>query len=159
MGIRVSVVSSVFESFSAYNGNDGIWIESGHVRDCYVSANEGNGIIARVESTIIDCDARLNTLNGIRVSIDTTVRGNHCSQNGETVQKSGILVLGTGNRIDGNTVYSNGAYGIRVEDFGNTIHRNAAILNGNDYWFVTGNDVGPIGPSSTATSPWANISF
>ena len=43
---------------------------------------------------------------------------------------------------------------------GNTIVRNSASGNGDNYGaIVGGNDVGPIGTAATATSPWANIQF
>jgi parallel beta-helix repeat protein len=159
MGIRMGSLSTVSASVATSNASDGISIMRGHVRNCLASGNQGNGIFARYESLIIDCVANTNHLNGIRVDADTTVRGNHCGQNGLLEPKAGIFVFGAGNRIDGNTLFAND-YGIRVEGSENTVHRNAATGNSaGDYWFVTGNDVGPIGPSSTATSPWANITY
>ncbi len=66
-----------------------------------------------------------------------------------------------GNRIDGNTLSRN-AIGVEVVAgaTGNTIIRNSALGNTSAaYSIVAGNDVGPIGPASTATNPFANISF
>jgi parallel beta-helix repeat protein len=159
-GITVAYRSSVSESVSAFNGSDGIWIQGGLVRDCIAKENQGNGIYAQYGVTILDCQSGQNNRNGIRVDNNTTVRGNHCNENGGLYDKSGIFVHGSGNRIDGNTVRANSRYGIEVEDTGNTVHRNAATENDvGEYSFVTGNDVGPIGPSATATSPWANITY
>jgi hypothetical protein len=85
---------------------------------------------------------------------DSTAAGNTCT--GATV---GISVRGGGNRIEGNSLIRNNI-GLQVGGTGNSIHQNSATQNpGGNYQIVAGNDVGPIGPSATATSPWANISY
>jgi parallel beta-helix repeat protein len=167
MGIRVGWGAAVLESFAHDNDNDGIHLVQGLVRSCRARLNEQNGIYAassEMDSSLItDCLAHDNTWNGIRVDGPTTVRGNQCSHNGYNagaIDKSGILVLGNGSRIEGNTLSLNDGYGIRVEGTSNTVYRNAAHGNGKDaYWIGPWNDVGPIGNAHTATSPWANINY
>ena len=61
--------------------------------------------------------------------------------------------------VRGNLLVDNDV-GVNASTNGNeTIIQNCAIGNtGGSYNGSTGNDIGPIGSASSATSPWANIS-
>jgi hypothetical protein len=91
----------------------------------------------------------------LRIGSDSLVASNKCTDG-----NPGIQVDGSGNRIEDNSLVFNVTFGLNVLGTGNSIHRNSASKNpSGNYQIVGGNDVGPIGSSSAATSPWANIVY
>jgi parallel beta-helix repeat protein len=130
---------------------------SSTVEGLSLSANSAPGL------TVGDGSQVLNSLvvsqgDGIRVGGNTTVLGN-TTLGASANQGSGILVSGTGSRIEGNVV-SDHAIGIEIDGTGNVIDKNLAHGNSStNYQIAAGNDFGPIGSTATSTSPWANIAY
>ncbi|MEM7396920.1 MAG: hypothetical protein AAF492_31720, partial [Verrucomicrobiota bacterium] len=115
--------------------------------------------IAGTELSVIDCNVTLNSHGGIRVNSESIVKGNNCDSNRSVGDGAGIHVTGFGSRIEANNLTDN-TWGIRVDASGNVIIRNTASGNGMEFAPIeVGNDLGPIGSASTATSPFANITF
>ena len=114
------------------------------------------------------CSARGNEGTGILVNSDCRVLQNNCDGN----LMSGIHVVSSDNRIDGNNV-TDGLIGLEVVGAGNIIIGNSAGGNTSNYEIVAGNKVGIIveAPDSVAISgssggagvgtanSWANFSF
>jgi parallel beta-helix repeat protein len=157
-GIRVESGSRVSKCSANYNRGQGIDLDqSGSlVEDSVAYDNGENGIDASQGAMVRDCVATFNQKNGIRVNHDCLVVGNQCASNGQSVSKAGVLVMGAGNRVDGNHLVSNGV-GIQVDGADNVIVRNTLLGNTTRDIIAAGNDVGPWGTAATATSPWANI--
>ncbi len=127
---RTTVVASGQRGIFLYNG--------GFVRDCIVRANQQAGILVHNGCSV---------LNNV---VDINGAGNN---------EGGIAVYGGANRIEGNHVSSNADKGIYVLAAGNTVFKNSLRGNALAIDFVFGNDIGPEGPASAATSPWANITY
>jgi hypothetical protein len=135
----------------------------GIVSGC-VSLNNG-GIGIRVVSGIVSgCMVQGNQLSGSRIAgTNSEVVGNNCVGNNAAnlTTEAGIYSDASNSRIEDNHVTGSGYAGILAAS-GNTnniIIRNTVIGNGaNNYVVPSGNDLGPVGAASTATSPWANIS-
>jgi len=79
----------------------------------------------------------------------------------------GILINGTGSRVEGNTVAGTGV-GFDVDGTGNLVIRNSASGNTTDYDIAAGNAHGPIvdvggagdiGAVTGADHPWANFRY
>lgn len=140
-GVGVSVgVGSIVENVTANNNGVG---------------NPNAGIVAQDGSSIHNCTVRGNNTDGIRVTSGCLVIGNSVLRN----SSAGIAVVGSYNRIDGNSLPTNTLFGIVTTASGNVIVRNNAAGNGtNNYCMVAGNDLGPVGIASSASSPWSNIS-
>jgi hypothetical protein len=162
--------SRVLDCAVEYNSGEGVLSQyNGHneVRRCRVISSASGGIISVGTSgaeVIADCVVENNTSYGIQVNgPNCLISGNHCVLN----TSQGIVIGSDGNRIDGNMVLTpNGVVGIGPTQSGyshNVTVRNYVSGGGSDsvnYGLPTlaGSDYGPVGPASTATSPWANIS-
>ena len=85
-----------------------------------------------------------------------------CNSNGSGGDGAGIHVVGTDNRIDGNTVTDNDR-GIDVDAGGNLVVRNSASGNSTEYAIVAGNHdaqrISSPGAGFVSTDPWANFEF
>ena len=169
------------------NGGRGMNIgDRALVTDCAAKQNNGHGIFGGIINTVSRCEAALNS--GFGISVSETCQIEKCNLNNNTgggisvanncavrenncdfhTTATGILVTGSRNRIDGNHLTRNQTgITLTVSSANNTVIRNSASgstgagsfpapnysING------TGNDLGPVGPAATATSPWANLSF
>ncbi len=155
---RNSVLRGSIAVGNGIAGGAGAYADQGsYIEGNVFSGNFGDGLRAQTRSIVLNNVARENGEDGIHVWSDALVQGNNASGNGTgSGGGAGIYLFGGRNRIDGNTVVFNDR-GIDVDASGNVIVRNNAIGNAPDYDIVAGNDVGPIGPAATATSPWANI--
>jgi parallel beta-helix repeat protein len=136
------------------------------IKHCVAGENSTDGIVSGDGSTISDCTVRRNTGDGIRVSATCFVLNNTVSGNG-----TGIHATGERNRIDGNHITGNSGDGLLVDDIPsarkNVVVRNSSYGNGNYQFRIPrlplqgnpgDNDVGPIAPASSNSSPWGNIS-
>jgi parallel beta-helix repeat protein len=160
-GISAAAGSLVQDCTVARNGSNGIFGDSGiRVIGCNVYSNGFDGIHVRAGSTVSRCTARGNGDDGIEVANDCSVSDNHCSGNGSSPSSTGAGIHATlpGNRIEGNHAVQNDN-GYRIEAGSSTLFRNSARANGTNWVIAVGNDVGPIGPAATSTSPFANIEF
>lgn len=138
-GFRLTsgIVSHCTASDNLGNGFDGN--VGSHFVDCYAAGNSGDGIHAGAGSSISYCSARANVGDGIQLPNDGTVRASIC----ENSESAGIHVVGTHNRIEGNTCTHN-LRGIDVGSAGNLINRNSCASNTTDYVIVANNRYGPI---------------
>ncbi len=100
--------------------------------------------------TVFDTNQPAITVSAGGVTIDLNGAGNN---------EGGIAVYGSANRIEGNHVSSNADKGIWLLAGGNTVFKNSLRGNALPIDFVFGNDIGPQGPASSSTSPWANITY
>ena len=145
---------------------NGIIVRQGSiVRGCRAIDNTENGIwvegdSGEVGALVTDCIVDGNRKNGIRVDGQSTVRDNHVHSN-SSPGKAGIWVLGTNNRIEGNSVISN-YNGIDVDGSFNVIARNMVAGS-----LISNFDIDPTAmenpiivhpiASSAPPGPWANI--
>lgn len=130
------------------------------ISNCSSTFNGGWGFSGLQEGAgsdgvqIISCVASSNTAGGIEIASRSTVRD--CTVTGSG-NKSGILVSGTGCRIDSNHV-TGYATGIQLTGTTNKVIRNSVTgAASTPYAVGSGNDVGPIGTAATSASPWANL--
>lgn len=156
-GISVGTCSVVKDCTARANSGNGIQAEmSCTVLHCSAMENGQSGIVVADAATVEGCTLRANGADGIQATYSAFIRNNAC----DICNSNGIHVTQFNNRIDDNNLTGNYT-GLRVEYGGNVIIRNSARGNwgpeGN-YSIVGGNDVGPLGTFSTATSPWANAS-
>lgn len=126
-------------------------IEECHLESSTATDNNGIGIIAEDNNTVLNC----------------TVSGNAKGTN-LIGSVGGVVISGAGNRIDGNSVSDNFAFGIVVTGTDNFVIRNAVTNSGNALHFGVNNAYGPeidvsrIGDITAATGdthPWANFEF
>lgn len=189
-GIKSSVGSIISNCNAAYNGFDGYLVNAGTVTQSSASFNGGSGIRVRgIASVVSECSTDNNTTLGIFVGVDSQARISGCAsawngtaefavtsnsvvvdnvaESNDPSTGSGILVLGSGNRIEGNTVTGNGE-GVSVDGTGNLIVRNSASGNTTNYDILAGNSHGPIvnvigvGDIAVITNaghPWANFEY
>ena len=149
------VVSNTSHGISAVN--------STQVRNCCVTDNGATGITVQRGCRVSDCVVARNVTSGIYVSFPGgQVTGNTCVGNNTSASAvhAGIFINESDNRVEGNHITGSGYAGIQVGSafLRNVIVRNSVAGNGaNSYVYPAGNDVGPIGTASTATSPWSNI--
>jgi parallel beta-helix repeat protein len=152
------------------NGTVTDWSEDGvdlseswyvKVSNLRIVSNEGDGISAGHHGIVEDCIVTGSGFfswdgAGIRVTDGIHVRGNMCQGN-----LWGILLEGTGNRIEENHLRQNDE-GIVTHSSvgGNIIVKNSAGQSYvAPYSIHPANDIGPIGTAATSTSPWANIVY
>ena len=193
-GIDSGINSTVIGCVALINGDDGIIAGSASaVSACSAQQNAGNGFNIAFGSTIVDsgsrangergifvtdslverCTTDTNALDGILVSNDTVVRDCLSAGNGTGPSGgAGIRVVGSDNRLEGNTVLDNDI-GVDIDSIGNLVARNAAAGNGVNYNIIANNQVGVVvvAPNSAAvlgsaggaglgsTDPWANFSY
>ncbi len=84
-----SALSNRFDGISAFTG--------ALISNCTAGFNGRDGIVVTTQASISDCISKNNT-NGIRVASNSYIRNNALSDN----LYCGILVTGSGNRIDSN---------------------------------------------------------
>jgi parallel beta-helix repeat protein len=141
---------------------------------CASKSNIGAGIIAHDSSTVSRCSVRENKKNGIVAMNACTIEGNTVQANAVNSTNGspyfGILVSGTGNRIENNhfTYQSaQGAGGLKVSTAtgGNLVVRNSAYFNsggGGNFNVAAGNIMAPSANGtniSSATNPNSNYDY
>ena len=138
------------------HGNDGSGFavsQNTALYDCFAGANQLHGFDLYLRNRIENCNAQGNLLSGIQVDGRSFVLGNELIQN-----RTGIEVLDSMNRIEGNNAAHNNTVGVDVSASGNVIIKNSACRNTtSNYQIATGNDAGPMGKAGSATSAWANL--
>jgi parallel beta-helix repeat protein len=172
-GILAKTVSRCDSALNSGNGISADGVVGSNIADSSASSNVGDGIVANQGSTVKNCTVRKNEGNGIRALGSCSLLSNTCDSNGfGAANAAGILVTGTGTRIEANHVTSNDR-GIDVDGTRNLVIRNTAHNNGVNYSIVTNNIVGVIvaAPASTTINgstggagigtgdPSANLSF
>ena len=170
--------SGVLSNCTVNGSYRGIYVENGStVTDCSVSFTLAGGIVAGVASTIRNCTVSLSAggtgpiFGAIEVGSDCYVVANTCST-AFFVGGSGIVVSGTGNRIEQNNVIARDghpmAFGIDVRGTSNLILKNSVTGSGTHYNIGPNNSFGPIvnvagvGNISILVGtahPWANFSY
>ncbi len=173
----------VLHCVATNNGNNGIVLNGGVVRDSQASTNNNWGIVADAKTLVLSNTVSGNAGGGIHLSgRGPAVSGNTVADNGQTgidiaaagsgaaikdnvVQNNsggGILVEGRMNRIEGNNVVGNSPitvpFGIRVTIDHNIIVRNSATFSTDNFDIAAGNTAGPE-ETSAATSPWSNVNY
>ncbi len=143
------------------NGENGLFANSASsIEACSANENTLHGIEAGVGCTIRNCSATNNGGDGIRVANDCHVVGNTSDNNGldgiGAGDGAGVHASGDGSRIDSNATTRNDR-GLDIDGVNNVIIRNTAIGNDNNFDIENGNDAGPLGKATAATSPWANL--
>jgi len=153
-GIVASHGATLRGCTGSYNGAHGVSVADGStVAECTGLGNSaGSGVKATIGCCVTACAGRGN-FRGVHVDSRSSVIG--CTASNNT---AGVYAVLSDNRIEGNNVTLN-QFGIDVDGAGNVVVRNSASGNSTNYAIAGGNDVGPIGSASTATSPWANIAF
>jgi parallel beta-helix repeat protein len=170
-----SAQGSSFLNCTAHtNGDHGFSLFEGNsLKACSAYRNTGSGFSASGSNSIVDCIATSNDLDGIRVSGNSTVRGNQCSLNGNgTSDGAGIHATSSDNRIEDNNCTDNDR-GIDIDSAGSIILRNTCTGNSTNWTVVPGNvclvvsgtqtlsvidgDSGGISPGST--NPNANYTY
>lgn len=146
----------------SYNSSHGFHVSGANLHNCVARDNSGAGIWAYNGSLVSGCIATENTYSGIGLGSDSVAIGNDCLGNNSAASTvdAGIYEFYGPGRIEGNHISYNFGVGIRVAP-GQTqivvIKNTTAGNTNNAYVIPAGNDVGPWGHASTATSPWANI--
>jgi len=135
------------------------------VVDCVIANNVGTtnnvGIFVNSQSQVKHCLISGNSGDAMRVIDGCLILENECSGNG----RHGINATGSGSRIDGNSLTSNGGYGLQVTTVSgsNLIIRNSAYNNSlTGYNIASGNkDALILSPGSAfaSTGPWVNFSY
>lgn len=151
---------SITNCTSSGNGTSGIAVSDGcTIANCTVNNNTGTGILANNGCRIAGNMVRNNQQDGVRVNFSCVVADNNCNGDGAAAGTHGaITVIGQGNRVEGNNI-SYADRGLYITAGGNTVFRNCLKSCTVNFEIAVGNDVGPIGSTSTATSPWANIQY
>jgi hypothetical protein len=140
------------------NAGDGFRLTGAQAIECASGINAGDGYVADLGATVRGCKALSNVGSGIVAAQDVLIVDNHCAEN----TLHGIQTTSTNARVSGNSCQRNTGDNFNLAGSVNSIYSNSASLSlaGVNYNLVTPfNDVAPIGPASTATSPVANISY
>jgi hypothetical protein len=162
-GFDASPSAGTFDSCSALNnGAEGFHVSGSRVVNCVARANGGSGILAYNGSLVTGSLCSLNTKAGIALGVDCVALENSCLGNNSSGNSAfgGIYQFFGPGRIEGNHISYSAGYGIRIDD---TVTKVVVIRNttagvlANSYHIPAGNDVGPWGQATTATSPMANI--
>jgi parallel beta-helix repeat protein len=157
-GIDTGDSCTLVNCTASNNGAAGIASADGSsIIDCTASFNRNGGFYLGSENTVRGCTAQANGDAGIQVGSNSQVLGNTCNGN-----RYGILVGGGSSRIDGNYFARNSLVGvISVGTGGNTIVRNKASGNGENFAGVVNDLMGPLVVQSSgyieSNSPWANF--
>lgn len=159
-GINAAIACTVTASSAYSNTGLGIEAASGSViQQCAVYNNSTNGISVDNGTLVSGCSIRVNGGHGIRAAASCRIEGNTITAN--TID--GVLVTGTGNRIDGNHT-TGGQRGFNITGSDNLIVRNSAqAATVANYVIAAGNHSAALvvspGVGFASTSPWINFSF
>lgn len=119
---------------SQSNTGDGIFAFDSIVRDCNASFNNGSGINATEDSSILDNVANSNGASGVVVGRYSAVMRNLCTLNGG----AGVMATGDRNRIEGNTVVR-GGIGFDIDGAQNFLTQNTSVGATTNYDIAAGN--------------------
>ena len=162
-GIDGRPASTIVHCTANENSAQGIIVSGGEVSACTVASNQG-GIDGGSDSMIVGSRVGSSSPGEdcIKCEIGCVILNNTVGNCSTSAPLTGAAIRitpgGHGNRVEGNNVIGS-AIGIAAPA-GNAIFKNSARGNGTNYAVVVGDaGVGPIGPASTSTSPWANISY
>lgn len=177
----------VRDCYSANNTRSGFYIIGAGAERCRSYYNQTNGFFVngsdlQTHASLTDCDASLNDIgyrawnaqfvdctasnnygDGIELNVNCLVRGSSFHGNGRFAQNTGygINVVGSANRIEGNTFTSNDV-GIYCTGTNNVIVGNTARANSTNYILGT-NEYGQIitnpGANFVNSNPWANFAY
>ncbi len=133
--------STVSRCTVSRNAGTGIQIGQGSTAaDCSVGSND-NGIEAGNGSTVRHCT--LSSNGGVAIFIASSgcqVIDNICNSNGFVTITRAVVILGMGNRVEGNSCTNNaGGFGIAQN---NLVIRNSAHNNGSSNFSFTGTGAG-----------------
>lgn len=163
-GMYVGADCLILSCQSNVNINDGIVTDSRcQVIQCQADFNGSDGIVANAGSLVRGCTATENTDNGILMFNAGLCLDNICERNGRTTNKAGIAMAGSGHRIEGNLLLSNGV-GITSGGGSASLIIGNAVCNtiGADFDVTSGNFTGTIvttsGGMATANA-WANFAY
>jgi len=109
----------------------------------------------------VECTARGAKMVGFRVLNGSVVKDCTARDNNQANIGGGIIVVGSGNRIEGNHLWLN-YYGVQIqtEDGRNVVIRNYAYSNTINYQVPSGNFQGPLITGTTGTAdPVGNFSY
>ncbi len=175
IGISAGNYCSITHCTDSANGSDGIDAGLGcNVEACTASNNPGNGITVSDGCTVRSCTVRGNHLSGIAVGSNCYVVANTCDSNNtsSTNLQAGIVALGTGDRIEANSMTLNNYAGLLVGNgqtstpssgAGNLVIGNT--FRGAEYIIPPGNTVGTLveivagGTLSANASSWSNVHY
>jgi parallel beta-helix repeat protein len=147
-GVRVGTRSQIIDCIADDNGPD---------------AGPASGIEGGERTIVKRCTATNNRLNGILVAGESVVTDNRASNNGAGGGSpgAGIRTTGSGSRIEGNQTRDNVGTGILAHPTADVIIRNTSGNNSvSNFNPSSGSqNLGPIQPPATATSPTANHVF
>jgi parallel beta-helix repeat protein len=165
-GIVANFDSMIVDTMAANNSVHGIIVKAGGmVRGCRAVNNTENGIWVeeennRVGGMVTGCLVKGNLRNGIRIDGYATVTDNQVLDNGG-IERAGIWVYGSNNRVEGNTVMNNNI-GIEIDGSYNMITRNYVGSS-----FTSNFDIDTMALmnlvivehvwNTTPHDPWANI--
>lgn len=126
-GIQAGPYSTMKDCKSRFNRGAGIHTyEHSRITDCTASESQvADGIHVQDYCTVRESTAAKNASHGITVGSYCRVVENTCGQNGSNQPAAGIVVLGTMNQIENNTVFNN-PYGILAT---NNMGKNLIICN------------------------------
>jgi hypothetical protein len=164
-GLYVDGITVVRDCVSLFNVGNGITTTSsgGQILNSILSGNDVNGIDQSAGGSwvIQGNTCTYNNHHGINVCYGNAILDNVCNDNGVgagVTDGAGINLRCGSNLVRGNLLVDNDV-GVNAAINGNhVVTQNIAIGNsGGSYNGSTGNDIGPIGSASSATSPWANI--
>jgi len=160
-GITVGDASLALNCTSTGNGDGYAAFEGSVIQDCTANGNTNFGAFLDFGSVITGCTIRNSGGSGIECLNECVVENNKLSFNAAAGIGAGINVVGSMNRIVGNSVISiPGGVGIGINVFGpqNTIYNNSGTNGAPDFQAVPGNDMGPIAPASAAL-PNSNVPY
>jgi len=150
-GIVVQDGSIALNCTSFGNADGYTAIESSVIQDCIAIGNTNFGAILDFGSTITGCTIRHSGGSGIECLNENVVENNRLSMNVNAGIGAGINVVGSTNRIVGNSVISlpgGGAVGIDVLTAQNTVYDNSGTNGAPDFQAVPGNDLGTLAPAA-----------
>jgi hypothetical protein len=167
-GITATAGCTITDCVVTSNGTYGIYTENDAVVSKCVARKQSIGIRVGDNATITGCTANENTADGIQAVNGCLIMNNIASFNGTlNGGGTGIHLLGTENRVDGNHVLrslgvpTTPALSVGIRSNGGPgadyVVRNMARGSQLNYDPGSGTTMAPQQPPSTATSPWANL--
>ena len=153
--------NSTITDCTANNNGTGFEVNSCTVTHCIATENSNSGIWAS-SSTIAQCTVSGGSTGryGIRPTGKCVVAWNAIDQINDGTAGHGIMVEGSGNRIEGNNITNVVGSAIEVTGTGNLIIKNSAYQE--TYNIGPNNAYGPIVAVSgdmAGTDPWANLQY
>ena len=148
---------------SSNNTGDGVSVGSGSIVTlCTAANNGGRGLVLGDGGTVFRCVAQTNGNSGIVIASNCQATENTCTSNGAGAGQAGLLTMGAGNRVEGNSANQNNGQGYQINGSGNLVIRNNACSNTvADYSMAAGNSYGQIvlspGAGFINSNAWANF--